>query len=77
LYQNNRTQYADKKVFIEDESFYWAPPLQKVTDQIILGGKIDMSSDVIIIQSPRNNKIDTTIWIVHERVGETEFWRKK
>lgn len=76
MYDHDLSAYTALKVHIEDESFYWHTPIRKVTDQIILGGVIDPSADILIIESGRTSKIDTLQWIKLEMVGDTEFWKK-
>ncbi len=69
--------FTNKKVFIEDESFFWQTPISQHTSHIILGGKINVENDIIVIENHRSSKIDTSLWKLHNTVSETQFWMKK
>ena len=70
---NLKNQY----VFIEDESFYWHPQIQKVTKQTKSGGKIDLLSDILVIETNRKDKVDTLIWQQMLQSGETLFFKRR
>ena len=70
---NLKNQY----VFIEDESFYWHPQIQKVTKQTKYGGKIDLLSDILVIETTRKDKVDTLIWQQMLQSGETLFFKRR
>lgn len=69
--------YRNKKVFIDDESFYWHTPIRKVTSDIHLGGTIDTLADILVIEKIRRSRIDTIQWVFKNQHGETEFWLRK
>ncbi|MFZ1580814.1 MAG: hypothetical protein WAT26_06740, partial [Saprospiraceae bacterium] len=70
---NLKNQY----VFIEDESFYWHPQIQKVTKQTKSGGKIDLLSDILVIETNRKDKVDSLIWQQMLQSGETLFFKRR
>lgn len=74
LHEQNLTMLSGKKVFIEDESFYWHTPVRKVTKNIVIGGHIDSTSHFLIIKEGRNYKVDTAIWSALQTIGESQFW---
>lgn len=77
LSQYDVSTFKNKKVFIHDESFFWHTPISKVSKDIQLGGIIDHSADVIIIDKTRSSIIDTTLWTKHGELGESQIWKNK
>ena len=76
LSQYDVSKFKNKRVFIHDESFYWYTPMRKVSADIHLGGFIDQSADIIIIDSNRTDMIDTSRWVKHGELGDSQIWKK-
>ncbi|MCC5918565.1 MAG: hypothetical protein JJU02_14680 [Cryomorphaceae bacterium] len=69
--------FDGKKVFIEDESFYWYFPVSQATTDIRLGGIINEDFDFLIIERDRQAKIDTNSWEVDSKMLESQVWKRK